>query len=267
MRCGAIDLGEAGYDNEYGAGLSFAPAVIGDWDENGVVDCLDPPPPFTASIPQSRVRPGETISVPVNATTPWPGVMSYDLKVSFDPGVVKAVSCTPRADTQCTIEPHSVRILGAPERGLSGTFRPAYIEFEAVGALNGYTSLHLDINAASARVPDIGLQILRRDGSLRIADPGPTLLGDLDCSGNVDGSDVIAALRTSGGFAAFCGYQGDVNCSGGVDAFDGLAIVAFMAEIAQPQVIGCPAIGSSLVPELPGDVPAPAEDPPDDPTD
>jgi len=268
MRCGAIDLGSPGYDNEYGAGLSYAPAVLGDWDENGIVDCLDPPPPFSASMPQVKVRPGQTVNVPLDVTTPWPGVSSYELLVSFDDGIIAAVGCTPRQETECTITGGKVRVAGAFEKALSGTFRPAYIEFQAVGALNGYTSLHLDIGAESARVPDIGLQLLRKDGSVRISDPGPTLAGDLDCSGAVDGSDVILVLRAAAAASPppFCADQGDVNCSGGLDAFDGLAIVAFMAEIAQPQIADCPAIGSSLVPELPVDVPAPAEDPPGDPT-
>ncbi len=47
-----------------------------------------------------------------------------------------------------------------------------------------------------------------------------------------------------------CYAQGDVNCSGGVDAFDGLALIAYIAEIAQPSLADCPEIGSSLAPEV-----------------
>ncbi len=128
---------------------------------------------------------------------------------------------------------------------------PAYIDFVAAGGPDTFTSLHLVGMALSARVPDIGLRLFTEGGSIRISDPGPTLAGDLNCDSKVGPDDVIDVLRTVGGSAEpLCVAQGDVNCDGGVDAFDGLAIVAYLAEIALPSLAGCPEIGSSLGPEV-----------------
>jgi hypothetical protein len=115
-------------------------------------------------------------------------------------------------------------------------------------------------------VPDIGLQLQRHDGSVRIADPLPTLAGDLDCNNAVDAGDAIGALQSANGsLLPFCVDQGDVNCSGGVNAADGLSIVVYLAQIAQPLVAGCPPIGASLAPLSPS--PSPAEEPPGDAAD
>ncbi|MCI0784152.1 MAG: S8 family serine peptidase [Chloroflexi bacterium] len=250
LRCASLDLGDPGYDAEYGAGMLFAPAAIADQDEDGIVDCFDARPALTASIAKVDVRPGETVSVPLDISAWWPGVTSYEVQVSFSPAVVEAVGCTPREETVCVIEDDLVTVSGSPSSPLAGNFRPAYIDFEASGGLNTFTSLHVVVTAVSARVPDIGLRLFTEDGSIRISDPGPTLAGDLDCDSKVGPDDVIDILRAVGGSAeALCFAQGDVNCSGGVDAFDGLAIIAYIAEIAHPAVADCPEIGSSLAPE------------------
>jgi hypothetical protein len=133
-----------------------------------------------------------------------------------------------------------------PESPLWGTFRLAYIEFEAVGQLNGLTSVHLDFAAISAREPDIGLLIVLDDGSIRVADPVATVVGDLDCDNLVKAADAIAALRLQQGVTPFCQGLGDVDCSGAVTARDGLAIVAFLGGLAQPQSLDCPPIGISV---------------------
>lgn len=254
LRCAALDLGDPGYDAEYGAGMSFAPAAVADWDDDGIVDCLDARPSLTASVEKVVVRPGETVSVPVDIAAWWPGVTIYEIHVSFDPLAVASVDCSPREETACTVKDGLVTISGSPSKPLSGHFRPAYVNFEALDHVNAFTSLHLDVVAVSARVPDVGLQLFTRDGSVRVLDPGPTLAGDLDCDSKVGPDDAIGVLRAaSGGPVPFCVAQGDVDCSGGVDAFDGLAIVAYIAQVARPALVGCPVIGSSLVP--------PAEEP------
>ena len=251
LRCAVLDLGDPGDDAEYGAGMSFAPAAIADWDEDGIVDCLDARPSLTASIGKADVRPAETVSVPLDIAAWWPGVTSYEVHVSFDPAVVEAVGCVTREETVCVVEDGLVTVFGSPSSPLSGHFRPAYIDFVASGGLNAFSSLHLVVTALSARVPDIGLRLFTEDGSVRISDPGPTLAGDLDCDSQVGPGDVIDVLRaTSGSYTPLCVAQGDVNCSGDVDAFDGLAIVAYIAQIAQPSIAGCPEIGSSLAPEV-----------------
>lgn len=250
LRCAALDLGDPGYDAEYGAGMSFAPAAIADWDEDGIVDCLDARPFLSASIGKADVRPGETVSVPLDIAAWWPGVTAYEVHVSFSPEVVEAVGCTPRQETVCVVEDGLVTVFGSPSSPLSGHFRPAYIDFEASDSLIAFTSVHLAVEALSARVPDIGLQLFTEDGWVRISDPGPTLAGDLDCDSKVGPDDVIDVLRaTSGSSASLCLAQGDVNCSGDIDAFDGLAIIAYIAQIAQPSLADCPEIGSSLAPE------------------
>ncbi|MCH8051375.1 MAG: S8 family serine peptidase [Chloroflexi bacterium] len=250
LRCAALDLGDPGYDAEYGAGLSFAPAAVADGDGDGIVDCFDARPALTASIGKADVRPAETVSVPLDIAAWWPGVTTYEVHVSFNPAVVEAVGCTPREETVCVVEDGLVTVFGSPSSPLSGHFRPAYINFKASDRLSVFTSLHLAVTALSARVPDIGLQLFTEDGSVRISDPGPTLAGDLDCDSKVGPDDVIDVLRvTSGSSQPLCVAQGDVNCSGNVDAFDGLAIIAHIAKIAQPLVADCPEIGSSLVPE------------------
>ncbi len=250
LRCAAIDLGDPGYDAEYGAGMSFAPAAVADWDEDGIVDCLDARPSLTASIGRVDARPGETLSVPLDIGVWWPGVNVYEARVSFNPDVIAAVGCTPREQTVCAIGDGLVTVFGSPSSPLSGHFRPAYIDFEASTTLNAFSSLHLAVTALSARVPDIGMQLFTEDGSVRISDPGPTLAGDLNCDSKVGPGDAIDVLRaTSGSASPFCVAQGDVNCSGDVDAFDALAIVAYIAEVAQPSLTECPEIGSSLAPE------------------
>jgi len=251
LRCAALDLGDPGYDAEYGAGMALAPAAIADQDEDGTVDCLDARPYLTASIGKADVRPAETVSVPLDVAAWWPGVTTYEVRVSFDPAVVEAVGCAPREETVCVVEDGLVTVFGSPASPLSGNFRPAYIDFEASRDLIAFSSLHLVLTALSARVPDVGLQLFTEDGSVRISDPGPTLAGDLDCDSQVGPQDVIDVLRATGGsHLPLCAAQGDVNCSGDVDAFDGLAIVAHIAEIAQPALAGCPEIGSSLAPEV-----------------
>ncbi|MCH7485341.1 MAG: hypothetical protein IIA90_09395, partial [Chloroflexi bacterium] len=218
--------------------------------EDGFVDCLDLRPFLTASIGKADVRPAETVSVPLDIAAWWPGVTAYEIHVSFEPAVVEAVSCRPREETVCVVEDGLVTVFGSPSSPLSGHFRPAYIDFEASGNVNTFSSLHLAVEALSARVPDIGLQLFTEDGSVRISDPGPTLVGDLDCDSKVGPDDVIDVLRAaSGSSESLCLAQGDVNCSGAVDAFDGLALIAYIAEIAQPSLVGCPEIGSSLAPE------------------
>jgi hypothetical protein len=166
---------------------------------------------------------------------------------------VRAVGCEPRAETECAVGEDSVTITGLPATPLFGNIRAAYLEFEAIGLVNGYSSLHAVVTASSARVPDIGLQVTAVDGSVRISDPPPTVTGDLDCDHHVVAKDAIEALlaRTSS-TPAFCVSQGDVDCNGVVDAFDGLAIVAHLAEIARPLVTDCPLIGSAFEPSLPG---------------
>ncbi len=250
LRCAAIDLGKPGYDAEYGAGMSFAPAAVSDWDGDGFVDCLDQRPFLTASIGKAKARPGETVSVPLDIAAWWPGVNAYEVQVSYEPGAIEAVGCTLREEAVCAMAEGLVTVFGAPAAPLSGAFRPAYIDFEAQEGFKGFISLHLTVSALSARVPDIGLQLFTEDGSVRVFDPGPTLAGDLDCDAKVGPSDVIDALRAAGGGAQpFCAAQGDVNCSGAVDAFDGLAIMAYIADVAQPSLSDCPLIGSSLAPE------------------
>ena len=251
LRCAALDLGDPGYDAEYGAGMSFAPAAITDSDEDGIVDCFDARPALTASIGKADVRPAETVSVPLDVAAWWPGVTSYEIQVSFVPEVVEAIGCTPREDAVCVIEDGLVTVSGSPSTPLSGNFRPAYIDFKAADSLGTFTSLHLVVTALSARVPDIGLRLFTEDGSIRVSDPGPTLAGDLNCDAKVGPDDVIEVLRATGGsFEPFCVAQGDVNCSGDVNALDALAIIAHIAEIAQPSLADCPEIGSSLVPEV-----------------
>jgi serine protease len=258
LRCAALDLGGPGYDAVYGAGMSFAPAAVADWDNDGIVDCLDPRPSLTASVDKVVVRPGETVDVPVDIAAWWPGVTAYEVHVSFDPAAVGSVDCTPREETVCVVGDGLVTVSGAPSKPLSGHFRPAYVSFGVLDRVNVFTSLHLDVAAFSARVPDIGLQLFTVDGSLRVLDPGPTRAGDVDCDSKVGPDDAIGVLRAaSGSPAPFCVAQGDVNCSGDVDAFDGLAIVAYIAQIARPALAGCPEIGSSLVP--PAEEPAPEE--------
>ena len=250
LRCAALDLGDPGYDAEYGAGMSFAPAAVADQDEDGIVDCLDPRPFLTASVGKVDVRPAEIVSVPLDIAVWWPGVTAYEVRVSFDPAVVEAVGCRPREEAVCVVEDGLVTVFGSPSSPLSGHFRPAYIDFEASDSLSAFSSLQLSVTALSARVPDIGLQLFTEDGSVRISDPGPTLSGDLDCDSQVGPDDVIDVLRaTSGSSEPLCVAQGDVNCSGDVDAFDGLALVAYISQIAQPSLADCPEIGSSLVPE------------------
>ncbi|HEY5625159.1 MAG TPA: S8 family serine peptidase [Dehalococcoidia bacterium] len=251
LRCAAIDLGEPGDDAEYGAGMSFAPAAITDWDEDGLVDCLDARPSVTAAIGRADVRPGATVSVPLDIVAEWPGVATYEAHVSFDPDTIKAVGCTPREQTICVLGDERVTVYGSPSSPLSGSFRPAYIDFEASPRQSAFSSLRLVIEALSARQPDIGLKLFTENGWVRISDPGPTLAGDLNCDSKVGPGDAIDVLRATGGSAPpFCVSQGDVNCSGDVNALDGLAIVAYIADIAQPALAGCPEIGSSLAPEV-----------------
>ncbi len=250
LRCAAIDLGEPGYDTEYGAGMSFAPAAVADWDQDGFVDCLDLRPSVTASAGEAEVRPGEIVRVPVDVTAGFPGVTVYEVYVSFDSAVSEAVGCTPREQTICVFEDGRVTVFGSPSSPLSGHFRPAYVDFRAADVPTGFSILQVEVAAISAQVPDIGLQLFTEDGSVGISDPGPTLAGDLDCDSKVGPDDAIDVLRaTSGSASPFCVSQGDVNCSGAIDAADGLAIVAFIADIAQPQVADCPEIGSPLPPE------------------
>ena len=230
--------------------LGRGQAAVADQDEDGIVDCLDPRPFLTASIGKVDVRPAELVSVPLDIAAWWPGVTAYEVRVSFDPAVVEAVGCRPREEAVCVVEDGLVTVFGSPSSPLSGHFRPAYIDFEASDSLSAFSSLQLVVTALSARVPDIGLQLFTEDGSVRISDPGPTLSGDLNCDSRVGPDDVIDVLRaTSGGYAPLCLAQGDVNCSGDVDAFDGLAIIAYIAAIAQPSLADCPEIGSSFAPD------------------
>jgi len=246
LGCATLDLGEEGYDDEHGAGLVQADKAVHDTDHNGIVDCLDPPPTLAVTASDEKVRPGETLRLSIDGQVPAPGISGYEAMITFEPAVAKPVSCTPREGAHCEVQEDRVYLSDEPDSPLWGTFRLAYIEFEAVGQLDALTSVHLDFAAISAREPDIGLQIVLDDGSIRVADPVATVVGDLDCDNQVLPADVIAALRFGDGEAPFCHGLGDVDCSGAVTARDGLAIVAFLGGLAQPQSLDCPPIGISV---------------------
>lgn len=76
--------------------------------------------------------------------------------------------------------------------------------------------------------------------------PGPSALGNVDCVNGIDANDALAALEMIEGFASPpCASNADVNCSGAVDGVDVLDILLFAVHLPSlPGPSNCRAIGT-----------------------
>jgi serine protease len=245
ISCSTVDLGPVGEDLENGFGLIQAADTISDWDGNGIVDCLDGPPNFHVGVDDIEVLPDSAFRLSIDASIPYPGLLGYQVVLSFEPAVADVLACEPREQATCERIGDSLYLSSEPEEPIWGNFRIAYVDMQALAKLNAFTSLHLQVDGLSARKPDIGLTIERDHGSVRISDPVSSVFGDLDCDNKVLPNDVITALWRGELAGSPCTPLGDVDCSGETNALDGIAILAYLGGVARPQSIGCPPIGLS----------------------
>ncbi|HUF52935.1 MAG TPA: S8 family serine peptidase [Dehalococcoidia bacterium] len=258
LACSAKDVVPGGDDPENGAGLVQAGDALSDSDGNGIVDCLDDPPALKVTVSDVRVLPDGLGRVSVDASVPYPGLLSYEVALNYEPLVADMASCIPRVETICEKSgPDRIAITSEPSNPVWGTFRLAHIDMRAVGNLNAFTSIQVQVQAQSARIPDIGLEVVRDDGSFRIVNPSSSRYGDLDCDNKVGPTDVLVALR---GNPWPCSPIADANCDGIVDARDAIDLVAYLGNVARPQSAGCAPIGYSPLD------PTPTPDPTEAPT-
>jgi uncharacterized protein YkwD len=76
--------------------------------------------------------------------------------------------------------------------------------------------------------------------------PTPLMLGDIDCSGEVDAADSLLILRevAGSGVQVHCAGSMDVNCDGAVNALDALLVLRYAAGVPPPEIAGCAVIGA-----------------------
>jgi hypothetical protein len=90
---------------------------------------------------------------------------------------------------------------------------------------------------------------------LLAGNPSPTqagsdsdLLGDADCSGQVNSADGLTVLGAHAGELMPCAHLADVQCDGDIDAIDVLQILRFDAGLSPVQADICGAVGESTTP-------------------
>ena len=70
------------------------------------------------------------------------------------------------------------------------------------------------------------------------------MIGDADCSGDIDLDDVTTVLRDAGGLDdAPCAFIGNVKCNDPLNPVDAVMILAYHAELDVEVPGGCPTMG------------------------
>lgn len=252
LRCSALDLGEPGYDELFGAGLVQAADALADSDGDGTVDCLDespdPTPPIV-SIDSATVGSGEEVTVTLSGQVNDPGLAAFAINVSFDPAVVEAVDCEPSSFGVCNTHYHGgpvVRIGAAWMPAQSGVFDIAEITFRAVATSSASTLLDIALDDFfNDDLVDLVPDTVVQDGAIFVDVAPQYPPGDVNCSGEVDVLDLLGILRDLASFAAAdCIDAGDVDCDGDVDSVDALKVAQFLAGLPYTLPTGCPPIGA-----------------------
>ena len=259
LRCSALDLGDEGYDETFGAGLVQAADALSDSDLDGTVDCIDetvdPLPPLL-SIQRVTVGVEEDAIVSLDAEVGAPGLSAFSVDIVFDPAVVDLVSCEPLGFALCNPEvaPGIARVSGITIPSIVGPVTLADFTFQAIGEAGSRSPLDLQlIDFADDVFEDLIPTTVVTDGEIAIAAdvpeeeepplPGPS--GDVDCDFDVDSVDALFVLRFAVSLAEpSCIAAADVDCDGDTDAVDALKIVRHVANLTVALPEACVPIGS-----------------------
>ena len=257
LRCSALDLGDEGYDDTFGAGLVQAADALSDSDLDGTVDCLDdtidPLPPLL-SIQSVTIGVEEDATMSLDAEVGAPGLSAFWVDVAFDPTVVELVSCEPLAFGLCNPEfaPGVARVNGIAIPSLVGPATLVDFTFQAIGEAGSSSPLDLLlIDFADDALEDLKPTTVVTDGAIAIRsdvpqdDPPQGPSGDVDCDFDVDSVDALFVLQFTASFAEpVCIDAGDVDCDGDRDAVDALKIAQHVANLPVTLTDACAPIGS-----------------------
>ena len=200
-------------------------------------------PGITLRIGSAELPPTATATVCLEALdVADPGLESYVIDVSYDPGIVDPVACVPDPDglilsANCDIDhaPGVVRCDGLhPTDGLTGQVALCDITFQAVGEICQTSELLPGVEElclTDATCPAVNIE----PGSIHVG----TICGDVDCDGDVDAVDALFVLQYVVGMrlggdqcpsppGALYLPTADVNCDGIVDAVDAMFILQYV---------------------------------------
>ena len=101
-----------------------------------------------------------------------PGVGAWTIDMSYDNSIVDAIGCDSRPNSACSpiFTGHTVRVTGASETGLTGTFTLATFEFRC--DVVGTSELILDDGVLATADPVMDIEIPLEDGSITCTEPG-----------------------------------------------------------------------------------------------
>lgn len=239
LACAAMNAGPPGVDEEYGVGVVQAATTIMDNDQNGVPDCLDERAQLTISVGGGTVRPGDYITVPLDAVSSRI-VNSYAVQVTATGTSLIPVSCDARAGTACSVEGQRVRIINAGNVWLSGFFRLGDLTFLATQDV-GQSTLKVGASATLPDDYDPPVQVNVQNSTVVVKQVPQTVTGDVNCDGRVTVGDVTISLGFSLGVSpAFCWQYGDIDCSGLLEGSDALALLDYLSGVGSSLPSGCP---------------------------
>lgn len=239
LACAAIDAGPPGVDEEYGVGIVQAATAIMDNDQNGVPDCLDERAQLTISVGGGTVRPGDYITVPLDALSSRI-ISSFAVQVTATGTSLVPVGCHTRAGATCYVEGQNARINSYGNVSLSGAFRLGELTFLATQSI-GQSTLRVGASATLPDDYDPPIQVNVQNSTVVVKQVPQTVTGDVNCDGAVTVRDVTSSLGFSLGVSpAFCWRYGDIDCSGLLEGTDALALLDYLSGIGSGLPSGCP---------------------------
>jgi Subtilisin-like serine proteases len=242
LHCSAEDLGDPGYDQQYGYGLVRADRALTDVNHDGMPDCIFPPPPtpHPTPLPPPNECAAQTLTPPPPTFTPSPtpsapatptpsGPTNTARPTVTQPGLSGAAvsqgdSGTP-PDTASATPTDTPTATPSPAPTGAGTETPA-----------GTTTVSGTPTPSPTPTPT----------ATPVPTPPPTarhgLCGDVDCSGAVNAADALGVLQwlTAASSDIPCIGLGYVNCDGPLDVVDAAMILRHSAALPINLPAGCP---------------------------
>jgi serine protease len=239
LACAAKDAGAPGLDEEYGVGIVQAATTIMDNDQNGLPDCLDPRAQLTVSVGGGTVRPGDYITVPLEAFSSHI-LKSYAVQVTASGSSLTAEHCEAREGATCSVSGQSIQIISDEDESLNGAFRLGELRFQATQSI-GQSTLKVTASALLPDDYDAPVEVSLQNAVVIVKQVPETVVGDVNCDGDVTVGDVTITLGFALGIsAAFCWRYGDIDCSGRLEGSDALALLDYLSGIDAALPSGCP---------------------------
>ncbi len=229
------DLGDPGYDQQYGNGLVQADRALTDVDHDGIPDCIDPsvvtPHPTPFPTPNNECAAG-TLTPPPPTFTPSPTPSAPATPTLSGPTITARPTATPDG-------------LGGAGVSPSDTRTPTVTPTDTASATptDTPTGTATETPSGAPTVSDTPTQT-PTPSPTPIVTPRPPLCGDVDCNGQVNAADALGVLQWLTALTAAsivkCIGLGYVNCDGQLDVADAAMILRYSAALPINLPAGCP---------------------------